>query len=1031
MSNYADALGRLGNNTDEETKQIIKDLIEANGNTKYTLSNLLDGSAQVNTGTENTVIFDKELKGYSASEYINMKNFFDKYNDINDNDFKNYYISSMPAYGSTNQKKQIGDYKATVYNNIISIGGENIINKTDGSSVIKKKFSISEKLYLTQPNERKIDRLGKTIYLERIDDIKEKFSLIGFSIAFKKGVSIKNGIIYFNKYKTSDIDFISLIFFNKEVESGYYVDYNIYRFNFSLPASFNTTTTQQTEEQSAQQNEYYLYPVLVTLDPKDKNDVKNAVKEYYARIDNANNKVVNETIYTQYLPERKQVNQIKDRLNKYLFIITDKANDIQEPTFASTTKIPWISGTDVIDVYHGNNKNYVKYDLKIYGYTGSEGDPNCNDKLIYANKLKQIPDAVLDLIWYTNYANTRSRDYNSYLAEVHGTPAETITYITEKIKNYNEKNEINPEDIIYEISCEVPHNGYNNYYFQNNKIGDKQLEIPKTNKSWTTIGLSDAGYDYLVSCEKKVNYFYLDEPGNLTWGIGFTNCIGNKVNEVWTGLDNYLKANIKTVNGVTKEYYIVEHNGGHKRLSLKETTKRTGQNDDIHTFEKINKENYPDYFREANELLSGYKISDELIRKQFSSCIDQYIRNAAIKFRKVVPEFNNMFPSIASDMITCKNQITKWKNSGGPIASRLTQDQYDLFINMAFNGDPGGSEKEGTTGFFSFLEKSDPINAINNAPDKYGKFCELVTIAINKAGTNETTGRKTGVARSNSFVDKVKAAFDPAKVSSAASAEEEVDYDKYTISKVEITCISNAGLKVSKRLECIYDTDGKEVEGKELDASLQSENKLSIFNNTETVDKKHHECYFMDVICTQEPTTVEEMSQKSSRVQMEEIANSLNEWLATNNFKKPEEQQLINVDKYYDFYSGMTPYIEAYFRDTYTMVEDKENNTKYRSYNWNMIDSIHHPYFKSLTVEDTGVKTITLTLFDKDFASYQYGILFNKDYERDSKTDSKKRVYSLETLIKQALKPDTPERTEETVEANNSYEPLSANNSLK
>ena len=1046
MSLLTDALGRFGNDTDDDTKHKIERLLDQDNSIKYTLKNLLDGTAQVNKIT-NTIITNKKLN-YTPLEYQRMAGFFNKYNNIDDSDFKNYYISSMSPYGNRKEMKRIGDYKANVHNNIILIGGKNVVNKINGDNtenVIKKDFSISEKLYLTQPNERKIDRLGRTIYLNSLDDIKENFSLIGYSIAFKEDVNIKNGVIYFNKYKTSEIDFISLIFFNKEVENGFYVDYNIYRLDFELPANFNTSTTQQTEEQSTQQNEYYLYPVLVTLDPKDRNEVKSAITEFYARIDSVNNKVVNKKIYTQYLPDRKHVNKIKNKLNQFLFVVTGEDLAIQEPSFASTTKIPWISGTDVIDVYHGNNKNYVKYDLKIYGYiVGREGDPNCNDSLIYENKLKQIPDVVLDLIYETqdhssgsgsnNYS--RHTDYNSYYKQEHGNGnGSGFKYIAENIKKYNENDNINPEDIIYELSCEVYHNGVSSYgnesggasYFENNKIEGKQLEIPKTNKSWTTIDLSEEGYNYLITCEQKVNYFYLDEPGNLTWGIGFTNCIGEKVKEVWTGLDNYLKTH-KIKNGnVTIEYSIVDH-GGHKRLSKKETTERTGEAPSIITINEINKKDHPDAFKDANKFLKEYVIEDKFIKEQFSKCIGQYIRNAAVRFRKVVPEFNSMFSSISSD-IAYKNQITKWKNSGGPIASKLTQEQYDLFINMAFNGDPGGSEKEGTTGFFSFLEESNPINTISNATDKYKKFCELVIEAIDNAGTNKTTGIKTGVPRSNSFREKVKAAFDPNKVSTSNSIEE-ADYNKYIISKIEITCISNAGLKVSKRLSCLYDMDGKEIEGNQLDTSKPYEKKISIFNNVETIEKKYHECYFMDVICTQEPTTVEEMSQKSSRVQMEEIAQSLNEWLATNNFKKPEEQLLINVDKYYDFYSGMTPYIEAYFRDTYTMVEDKENNTRYRSYNWNMIDSVHHPYFKSLTVEDTGVKTITLTLFDKDFASYQYGILFNKDYERDSKTDSKKRVYSLETLIKQALKPDTPDHTEEKVEANNSYEPLSANNSL-
>ena len=160
-------------------------------------------------------------------------------------------------------------------------------------------------------------------------------------------------------------------------------------------------------------------------------------------------------------------------------------------------------------------------------------------------------------------------------------------------------------------------------------------------------------------------------------------------------------------------------------------------------------------------------------------------------------------------------------------------------------------------------------------------------------------------------------------------------------------------------------------------------------------------------------------------VDWEKEKKFMNRW-SINYDKKSEdfEQVFIDVDKYYDFYSGMTPYIEVHFRD---------NDGK----NWNVINSVDHPYIKSLQVVDKGVKKITLQLFDKDFASYQAGVLKTfdnisydtseekqkaleeanvnnkysknieelKSYRKKQKAadNAKRQVYSLDTLIKRSL----------------------------
>lgn len=111
--------------------------------------------------------------------------------------------------------------------------------------------------------------------------------------------------------------------------------------------------------------------------------------------------------------------------------------------------------------------------------------------------------------------------------------------------------------------------------------------------------------------------------------------------------------------------------------------------------------------------------------------------------------------------------------------------------------------------------------------------------------------------------------------------------------------------------------------------------------------------------------------------------------------EQPTEQVFIDADGYYDFYSGMTPYIKAGFRGI-----EKDD--------FNYIDSIITPYFVSLKVEDDGVKKIELQLFDKDFGSYQKGIVY------EGGILNKRRIYSLETLIKQALSTPNAKNAKET-----------------
>lgn len=149
--------------------------------------------------------------------------------------------------------------------------------------------------------------------------------------------------------------------------------------------------------------------------------------------------------------------------------------------------------------------------------------------------------------------------------------------------------------------------------------------------------------------------------------------------------------------------------------------------------------------------------------------------------------------------------------------------------------------------------------------------------------------------------------------------------------------------------------------------------------------------------------TVNIGEEEEKKVSINQVRSFINKWIcvdkagADNNQNvsqgnssadnKGGPQELLDVQNYYDFLSGMTAKIQAKFRG---VSQDKKKA------NWIGLDSLTHPYFESLNIKDTGVKQATLVLYDKDFASYQLGVV-------SYNSENKKTIYSLEQIIKQAI----------------------------
>lgn len=127
-----------------------------------------------------------------------------------------------------------------------------------------------------------------------------------------------------------------------------------------------------------------------------------------------------------------------------------------------------------------------------------------------------------------------------------------------------------------------------------------------------------------------------------------------------------------------------------------------------------------------------------------------------------------------------------------------------------------------------------------------------------------------------------------------------------------------------------------------------------------------------------------------------EIEDFIKSWSCKIDTGNPNEQYGYDIDRYYDMFSGMTPYIKLGFAN-----KNIENNTV-----WNYIDSVYSPFIQSLSIKDNGVKTITLKLYDKDFASYNKLSFETIDsvclHPNDKgRTDN---IYSLEDLLRKSLK---------------------------
>lgn len=196
---------------------------------------------------------------------------------------------------------------------------------------------------------------------------------------------------------------------------------------------------------------------------------------------------------------------------------------------------------------------------------------------------------------------------------------------------------------------------------------------------------------------------------------------------------------------------------------------------------------------------------------------------------------------------------------------------------------------------------------------------------------------------------------------------------------------TNKALEIS--LNCINTSGTNNI------LKLKNEYKLV---NSKIYDLDSYGDYFFKYDVKYETERREEPEDSSTGKSRSDLEKFISTWSCTLNPEKRETDKQLgyNIDRYYDVYSGMTPYVRLGFID-------RNENT------WNYIDSIYSPFIQSLSVKDNGVKTINVKLYDKDYASYtNMDKVLNKTINStfDSDSRGKDKIYSLEDLLRKALR---------------------------
>ena len=509
-----------------------------------------------------------------------------------------------------------------------------------------------------------------------------------------------------------------------------------------------------------------------------------------------------------------------------------------------------------------------------------------------------------------------------------------------------------------------------------------------------------------------IEYFYTCQAGVVTYGVGFTWQSAKKENEgemeLW------------------RKFFTAARNMNDIKISLKDTkiksfnTKdRTNATNELYQeeiggqifFRKIStNEKLKVYPWNGNTLLPIVKVPPAHIETKFEALAVEYAER--VYKETILPIETVKSPDGGVGERANVNFDTWVGDQSGKytIRSRITQEQWDYMVDARYQGNGD---------FFKHLRGGTSVDSGTGVKCTYREFCQRALNGIEYENAyQEEHPDKNYFLRNrewrNGPLQRVFSNIPPEEAEPSASNDQ--DNVKYYVHDITISCHSLGRGKIDT---VMLDSDSGN-NGVNPRAYITRYSKKAVGPHISENEKDA--VYYITSYYEEDSKSDAIKAIKVTQDQMDwgRFKDIVNRWSCKITEEGNQgEQALIGVDRYYDFYSGMTPFVQAYFRE----IDDNNNAT------WNILNSLQHPYFKSLVVEDKGVKTATLTLFDKDFGSYQYGIVIGNTEDASNldgvrytnstkwenvkeggvdKSEAKshtlgKKVYSLETIIKKSL----------------------------
>ncbi len=550
-----------------------------------------------------------------------------------------------------------------------------------------------------------------------------------------------------------------------------------------------------------------------------------------------------------------------------------------------------------------------------------------------------------DIFNITREPNVSLKDFQCNLKENNVVDAgQQLYYITLDVKGFNIKSTVDGQIRYYN-----PNNyDFNTDFLENESIIQGDWKSP----------MSAKGISQLKQYEGWTPHFYCNDKGIISIGYGHTHSPGYNVEKeadesaLWSNLKIHLS---KTTNDAGAKFK--PENGQWKLVKNNETSETITTKDFIY--------NNLDYKITIDESL-GTKLLNRDIKTKACETFGWILRKFLTTQEAESYNYNKNDRSITTAQKLLNNVLHSTKGSSDFI-QKLTQTQFDDMVYIMFQGSA------------DYLGNY----IINNGYQggSYEKICGgIVKCVEEQIGKTEF--------KNDNFRRKLIKDF-TVSPSSIEKAEENKPKTETNIIEIKIEAFAEEKMTIVSTLKLNnINLLGKKI----VDPLVLEDNDRAVYYvNVEKIEEDSSD--IKDVEGVEKLDTEE-------KVNWEEIKKFVNKWsfnyTANQNIK---EQTVRDVKNYYDFYSGMTPFVEIYFRDNFYEEEKDEKTGKTKTkLRWNVINSIDHPYIKSLKVEDKGVKKAHIQLFDKDFASYQFGIL--KPFDTNS---TEEVVYSLDTLIKRSL----------------------------